>query len=182
MTWVAPYIFGIETLRFLMLVMLMEFIVVHSSAFMGNVVVSRASRGARAAALTGFGLFYSLFAGAIALAFKSWWPITSFWGQTLNRLLGVLLGQVPDEEQKAFIQRSWAASAVLYLLCCFATVIPPIPRLGVTEAVIAAQHFTASGLWIAQPQRVLAFGVLYFGLTGLSDLKGHRWVPVKPKG
>ena len=181
-TWIAPDTFGRQTVRFLVLVMLMEFIVVHSTAFMGNVVVSRAGRGARAGAVAGFGVFYSLFAGAIALAFKSWWPITTFWGQTLNRLLGVLLGQAPDEEQKAFIRRSWAASMIFYLVGCFATIILPIPALGVTPAVVAAQHFSASGAWVEAPERALAFGVLYFALTGWSDLRGHRWVRVGPNG
>ena len=31
-TWIAPYTFGVQTLRFLMLMMLTEFVVVHSSA------------------------------------------------------------------------------------------------------------------------------------------------------
>lgn len=174
-TWIAPNTFGEHTLRFLMLVMMMEFVVVHSSAFMGNVMISRANRGAQATALAGFGLFYSLFAGAFALAFKTWWPITMFWGQTLNRMLGVLFGQVPDDDQKAFIQRSWIASVLLYLVSAFVTIVMPMPRLGITSAVIAAQQIHSSGLWVEQPQRVLAFGVMYFLLTGWSDLKGHTW-------
>jgi hypothetical protein len=174
-TWIAPGTFGVQTVRFLMLVMLMEFVVVHSSAFMGNVVVSRADRGARSITLLGFGLLYSLFAGAFSLAFKSWWPIVTFWSQTLNRLLGVLLGQVPDEDQKAFVMHTWAASALFYLVGCLATVLLPVPHLGITPEVIAAQHITAGGLWVDQPQRVLAFGVIYFMLNGWSDLRGHRW-------
>ncbi|HZH40518.1 MAG TPA: hypothetical protein VFD85_05885 [Gemmatimonadales bacterium] len=174
-TWIAPNTFGEHTLRFLMLVMMMEFVVVHSSAFMGNVMISRANRGAQATALAGFGLFYSLFAGAFALAFKTWWPITMFWGQTLNRMLGVLFGQVPDDDQKAFIQRSWIASVLLYLVSAFVTIVMPMPRLGITSAVIAAQQIHSSGLWVEQPQRVLAFGVMYFLLTGWSDLRGHTW-------
>jgi hypothetical protein len=174
-TWIAPDTFGAQTVRFLLLVMMMEFVVVHSSAIMGNVVLSKADRGARSTALAGFGLFYSLFAGAFALAFKTWWPITMFWGQTLNRLLGVLFGQVPDEDQRAFIQRSWVAAVLFYLLGAFVTTILPIPRFGVSPAVVAAQHITASGLWPEQPQRVLAFGFIYFLMTGWSDLKGHTW-------
>ncbi|MGD0483131.1 MAG: hypothetical protein ABSB58_00600 [Gemmatimonadales bacterium] len=30
-------------------------------------------------------------------------------------------------------------------------------------------------MWIAQPQRVLAFGVVYFALSGWSDLASHAW-------
>ena len=63
----------------------------------------------------------------------------------------------------------------LYLLRAFATLVLPVPRLGITPAVIAAQQIHATGLWVEQPQRVLALGVVYFLLTGWSDLRGHDW-------
>ena len=174
-TWIAPATFGADALKRFMLVMLLEFVVVHSAAFMGTVAIAPASAAKRAFGILGFGAFYSLFAGGMGLAFHSWWPVFAFAGLTVNRLLGVLLGQVPDAEQKAFIQMGWAASVAFYVGGCFLTILLPIPALGITPAVVAAQHFTATGLWIAQPQRVLAFGVVYFALTGWSDLASHAW-------
>lgn len=174
-TWIAPTTFGVQTVKRLMLVMLLEFIVVHSAAFMGIVALAPASRARRAAGILGFGAFYALFAAAMGLGFHSWWPVVAFAGLTANRLLGVLFGQVPDAEQQGFIRTGWAASVVCYVGGCFLTVLLPVPALGVTPAVVAAQHFSASGLWIAEPQRVLAFGVVYFGLTGWSDLWSHAW-------
>lgn len=182
-TWIAPDTLGSLMLRHLVLVMLLEFLVVHSAAFMGSVMVSHEARSRRGIGIVVLGAFYSLFAGGMALAFHSWWPLTAFWVLTLNRLLGVLLGQVPDEEQKAFIMRGWVASTVFYLGACFVTVILPIPALGVTPQVVAAQHLVKmSGLWVDQPQRALAFGFLYFALTGWSDLGAHAWARgLKPK-
>ena len=182
-TWVAPRTFGDQMVKWLLLVMLMEFIVIHSAAFMGTVALSNADRGKRTMGILGFGLLYTLFAGGFSLGFRSWWPLGSFWGQTGNRLLGVIVGQVPDEEQQAFIRRGWAATAMFYLLGCFATVLLPVPRLGLTPAVVATQHIPGGGMWVNQPWRVLAFGFLYFALVGWSELSGHAWAgPRKPAG
>jgi hypothetical protein len=54
--------------------------------------------------------------------------------------------------------------------------VAPIPRLGVTDAVIESQHFTTGGLLTEQPHRALAFGTLYFGIVALWELSGRRVV------
>jgi hypothetical protein len=174
-TWVRPATFGSQTVKWLLVVMLMEFIIIHSSAFMGTVAFARADRSRRALAILGFGAFYTLFAGAVSLAFRSWWPITTFWGQTVNRLLGVIVGQVPDAERRAFVMRGWGAAVFFYVGGCLATVVLPVPRLGITGEVVAAQHIPGSGLWVEHPEKVIAFGVLYFALTAWSELAGHAW-------
>jgi hypothetical protein len=101
----------------------------------------------------------------MSLVFRSWWPIASFWGLTLNRLLGVILGRVPEAEQKAFVMRGWVAAIFFYIGRCMATIFLPVPRLGITSAVVAAQHLPGSGLWVDHPEKGIACGVLYFGLT-----------------
>jgi hypothetical protein len=174
-TWIAPLTLGEQMVKWLLLVMLMEFIVIHSAAFMGSVALANEDRFKRSIGILGFGGFYTLFAGGFSLAFHSWWPITTFWGQTVNRLLGVIVGQVPNEDQKAFIMRGWAASGIFYLLGCFLTLLLPVPRLGLTPQVVAAQHITGGGAWVSQPQKVLAFGFLYFLLMGWSELSAHAW-------
>jgi hypothetical protein len=174
-TWIRPDALGDSMVRWLLMVMLMEFIVLHSAAFMGTVALGAGSRGGRGLIILGFGALYTLFAGAFSLVFKSWWPLASFWGLTLNRLLGVLLGQVPDAEQKAFIMRGWSVGLVFYLVGCLATVALPVPALGLTPPVVAAQHIPGRGLWVDQPQKVLAFGFLYFLMTAWSELNAHAW-------
>jgi len=180
-TWVAPTAFGDHVVRSLFAVMLMEFIVVHSSVLMGTTALKAASRASRAGVIAAFGLFYSLFAGGFSLAFHSWWPLASFWGQTINRLLGVLLGQAPDGDQRALLQRGWTVAVVLYLVLCMATVLLPVPALGITPAVAAAQQIPGRGLWVDRPEKVIAFGFLYFLLTAWSEMGGHAWVK-PPRG
>ena len=74
-TWIAPAAFGDKMISYLMLVMLMEFINVHAAGFMGNAIISDADRTRKATMIIGLGLFYTLFVGAFAFAFKQWWPL-----------------------------------------------------------------------------------------------------------
>lgn len=174
-TWIRPSTFGPFMVKWLLVVMLVEFIIIHSAAFMGVVGFAAGTRAVRGLRIVGLGAFYTLFAGAMSWVFRSWFPITAFWGQTLNRLLGAMLGQGQDVGQKAVVMAGWAASTAFYLLGCFATILLPIPRLGIAPEVVAAQRIPGGGLWVEHPEKVIAFGVLYFGLTGWSELHTHRW-------
>ncbi len=174
-TWIRPSTFGPFMVKWLLIVMIVEFIIIHSAAFMGVVAFAPGGRTARFFRVLGLGAFYTLFAGGMSLAFSSWWPITAFWGQTVNRLLGVILGQGQDRGQKALVMAGWGAAVLFYLVGCFATIILPVPRLGITAAVVAAQRIPGSGLWVDHPEKVVAFGVIYFALTAWSELGAHRW-------
>lgn len=106
-TWIAPESQFALPLRAAMLTMLLEFVVVHSTAFMGNVALRTDSRHRRATAIVGLGGFYTLFVGGFALAFRTWQPLMSFWGLTLNRSLGVLLDPAPTERQELRIRKGY---------------------------------------------------------------------------
>jgi len=172
--WIAPTRLPAGAIRGILLMMLVEFIVVHTSAFMGMQLFVPGSRRVRASALLGFGLLYSVFAGGFALAFHTWWPVVSFWLLTLNRLSGVLFRQAPSGQEQRFVQAGWAASAMCYLGGVFVTLAPGLPRLGVTPDVIASLHLTGRGVWVDEPWRVVAFGALYFGAVGAFEWTGFR--------
>ena len=177
-TWIAPLTFGEKALTYFLLVMLLEFLIVHSAGFMGSVVFNRPlAKRIKVKALVGLGLFYGLFAAGFALGFRAWWPLWTIGLLTLNRILVVLTGNVPEGRERLFIRKGWAVSALFYLVFAFATVLLPVPEFGVTAEVIRLQGFTSGGLWIDEPQRVLAFGMLYFTTLGLSELFSHRWLP-----
>lgn len=175
--WVAPGTFGSDVIPGLVLLMLLEFIIVHSSVFLGSAVISTEPPARKARGILGIGASYTLFVAGFAIGFRTWWPVISFWGLTINRLLSVLLGQAPSGEEKLFLRRSWAVTAMAYL--CFAglTTVLPLPRLGVTGAF--RDGLPGSGLWISEPHRALAFGFLYFTAVGISELFGHRWLPAQ---
>ena len=64
--WMAPLRFGNDLVMSLMLMLLMEFLVVHSGGFIGLTVLSEtATRRTKSFAIVGFGAFYMLVVGAV---------------------------------------------------------------------------------------------------------------------
>ncbi|MGA7613587.1 MAG: hypothetical protein WBX15_00265 [Thermoanaerobaculia bacterium] len=175
-TWIRPETFGVELVGRLVTLLLLEFITIHSAAFMGMAMMSRrASRTKRVGGILFLTAFYSLFAGAFSFFARSWWPILSFWGLVGNRLLQVLIGRVPEGREQDAVIAGWGITGALYVICVFIVTIAPIPSLGVSPSVVAAQHFSATGIWIEQPWRPLAGGFLYYLLVGWSELKMQRF-------
>lgn len=171
-TWINPYVLGELAVQYFLLTMLLEFIIVHSSGFMGSVAFSGGPMLSRMRHILGLGLFYSLFVGGFALGFSTWWPLYAFWGLTLNRMLGVLIGDAPVGQERKYVRAGWALSVMYYLGGAFATVLLPVPALGLTHEVRTALDLPGEGMWVDEPQRVLAFGVVYFALTGVGELLG----------
>jgi hypothetical protein len=175
-TWVAPGLLGVHWVRDVTLLMLMEFVVIHSSAFMGTAAWGGfGERMPRALAIAGLGLFYSLFVGGFALAFKSWAPLLGFWLLTLNRLLGTVIYPIHGENTE--MMKGWASTTIFYLIAVFATTLLPFPALGITPEVIDAADVPGdSGLWVSKPYTVVAAGFLYYTACGLSELSSHGWM------
>lgn len=169
LAWVAPLRFGDRTVHRLVFVMLLEFIVMHSTAFLGALMATPAPRPRKAALFAGLLAFYALFAAGFALSAGEAWPLTAFLTLTLAKFPSVVLF-APDRPARESVQAQWAAMAILYLLGAFLTLLLPVPRLGVTPEVVALQQFQGSGLWIEQPHRVMAFGTLYFAGLGCFEL------------
>lgn len=171
-TWFAPRTFGDRMVRHLMLVMLLEFIVVHSAGFTAALLALDLKRRVRVIGLLGLSAFYLLFAGAFGVAFATWWPILALLALTANRLAGFLFGKPPDGGQVLFILLGWAASVVAYLGGTFLTLTIPIPPFGITSDVVRMQEITSTGIWPEGPWRMIAFGFVYFTLVGLWELFG----------
>jgi hypothetical protein len=175
-TWVWPLTFGEQMVKRLMLVMLLEFIVVHSAAGMGVVGLKPGRWWQRVGRTAGLGVVYALFVAGFCLGFETWWPMGAFWALTANRLLGVLLFAPPDEKGQAMMKGGWGASGLCYILGVFGGTFGPWPTMGMTPEVVKLQQFgDAGGLWIDHPSMVMAAGVIYFGLMGVYDLFGREW-------
>ncbi len=176
LTWIWPDRMPGWMLQYIVLVMLLEFIVIHSSAILGSMAYGDDPKKKRLGAVLGLGAFYSVFVIGFSLAFKTAWPLITFWGQTLNRLMGAMMGPGVSGKQKLYIQSMWAATAMFYLGGVFLTTLLPIPRLGITSAVESAANLPGSGLWIDDPWRPAAFGFLYFTGVGLVELFQEHWL------
>ena len=73
----------------------------------------------------------------------------------------------------------WGISALAYLGGVFATLMLPLPRLGLTGDVVAAADLPGSGEWVDKPHTVVAFGLIYFAVLATGKLRGWR-LPGKP--
>ncbi|HEV8584006.1 MAG TPA: hypothetical protein VGT02_03445 [Methylomirabilota bacterium] len=172
-TWIAPSTLGPGMVSSLTLLMLLEFINVHSAGLMGIVLTGAADTTKKVKLILGLGALYTLFVVGMALAFKTWWPLTAFWLLTLNRLLPTLLRQAPTGQERYIVTVSWVAGCAFYLFFVCATTLLPLPRFGTTRGAAGG---SGSGLWIDEPHRALAFGFLYFTAVAALQLSTHRWV------
>ena len=179
-TWLNPHVFGEGVLRRALLAMVMEFVVVHSSALMGSVLWAPSLGAAKKTlAAAGFGVMYSTILVGFALAIGAWWPVWAFWGLTLNRLTNALLARRPAKETRARMAGDWATSAALYLLWVFATTLLWVPALGITPEVVAAARLPGTGLWVQQPHRVVVAGAGYFLCQAWVELRGRALIHAK---
>jgi hypothetical protein len=157
--------------------LLLEFVVIHSSGFMGIIWLWEKRRAERILTLLGIGVFYSLFAAGLSVRFGSWWLFGGFWMLTANKMLGVLAGMEPRERELELLQHGWAGALALYVLALCLTLMVPLPALGLTPDVLAPQHLPGAHLpWTNEPQQVIAAGYLYFTSVAVSEMTDFAWV------
>ena len=163
--WIAPSIPGPEYVKNLMLTMLIEFIVMHSSAFYSGIAADNDdSRLKRTLWLIGLSVFYLAFVAGFAFAFDSTWPLFAFAWLFASRFVHLWVHPAESGAEAGRMMALWGASAFTYVIGAIATVLLPLPALGITPDVIRSMHLPGSGEWIDRPYTVLAFGALYFGV------------------
>jgi hypothetical protein len=168
-TWLFPFAWGKDAVRYMMLVMLVEFLVVHSGGFLGVVMFDDAKAKMRKTLmLLGFGALYLLFAGGFALAFESWLPILTFAWLLGAKFAMVWLRPVAKAEERDRQMAFWGLSVAAYLAAVFAGVILPLPRLGLGSEIVPQLGLPGGGLWVEKPHTVIASGTLYFGMLALA--------------
>ena len=164
-TWIAPQHIGIERIEDLTTLMLIEFFVVHSSGFYAGILaMTQASRAKGVLALLGLAAVYAIFMLTFLLIVKNPWPVYAFLWLLASRFVHVLFAPADSD---ATIQRAvhlWAISVAAYVLGATATLLLPLPQLGVTPEVIGSLQLSSGGEWSARPYTVLAFGALYFAI------------------
>ena len=161
--WIAPTLLGPEVVKDLMLTMLIEFIVIHSSGFYAVISgLEGTRRGARLIMLTGLTCFYLLFVLAFSYGFGSIWPIFAFGWLFVSRFAHIWIHPLRLSRETGRMMLMWAASGATYVVGVFVTVFLPLPHFGVTPEFVAAMHLAGKGEWISRPYTVLAFGAFYF--------------------
>ncbi|MBW7887262.1 MAG: hypothetical protein H3C35_02745 [Bacteroidetes bacterium] len=165
-TWTHPNTLGNDMLNSLSVIIFMEFIIIHSAAFMTVVFFLDKPPLTKLAAFFGLGIFYSIFVIAYSVSYGEWWPLWSFWLLIINRLIAMFSGK-KDENFITSAVAVWASSVFAYIIGIFAFLLLPVPEFGITEE--ARKQFTASTLWFSDPASLLAFGVFYYFCVGTAQ-------------
>lgn len=169
--WIAPFHWRETLVAELLLVMVVEFILIHSAPFLGSIVLaSTATLQTRLMLFAGLTTFYGLFISAYAYAFESWMPVIAFAWLISAKLVSIASDRQHNNHQKLRMRGYWAASFGYYLLAVFATALIPFPELGITRYGSAYGISGDSGAWVRHPHTVIAAGFLYFGLLAVTKL------------
>jgi hypothetical protein len=189
LAWVAPWLFSDSTLYHFSDVLVMEFFVIHMSAFtMPIMAVGKTSLGkvVRVILLVGLAAFYTWFLCRIPYFARSWWPLIAFWALMARRLWAAYL-TTAEAFKKTAVGVEWAVSGAAYVIIGLSTAfILPVPRFGISEAVAGRiAKFGAGGVWIEQPHRMFCMGFLYFSALILWEYAKKRLretgIPVEPE-
>lgn len=176
--WLQPMALGESGVRNAVLIMLVEFILVHASGFLGAVVLAeRVPRRSRVLGLVGFAVVYSLFIGVFMAVFGEWWPLVAFGWLLVGKFAGVI-GRTGSASQRARMQAQWVLGVMFYVVGALLTVMLPLPRMGITVDLLPQLALPGGGHWVEQPHRAVAFGALYFAFTAWS--KWRDWMVGAP--
>lgn len=170
--WLFPFALDDLSVKTALLVMLLEFFLIHATGFFTAIGGSpKVPRAWRMLAMAGLTLFYLAMVGAFAMSFGEWWPLLAFLWLAVGKAAWAW-GTRPGAGDDALLMpmMAWAGSVVAYLFGAFFTLLVPVPRLGMSEEVQPRFGLDGGGLWIEEPHRVVAFGLVYFGLLCAAKL------------
>lgn len=176
--WIVPLRLPPGLVKGLFVGMLLEFLLIHSYAFLN--LANEGKRGTKAGerwrgafTVLGFGAFYLLMAGGIGWATQSMTPVWAIAWLLGSRIFEIVVAGEPPAAVAQTRTASWIRHVVLYLFLAILTAIVPLPGFGLSSEVVAGLHLPGSGVWVEKPQSVLAFGSLYFGLGAYFDLRAR---------
>jgi hypothetical protein len=172
--WLRPLGWHHDLVKNLILVILMEFLVVHSAGFLGMTLLNeRSSRARKSVTLVGLSAFYMLFVVGFCLGMDAWWPVPVFLWLLGAKFVSVWFGPTTTEQDRVRMLSQWGMAVGFYLLAVFVGILVPLPRLGLTPAVVGQLGLPGGGEWIDRPHTALSAGFIYFSLLAL--MKFRDW-------
>lgn len=173
-TWVEPEALGAGMHRYFTMVLLLEFITIHSAAFMMWALLAGERVLAKILRAVALGLFYTLFILAFTADGGEQWPLAAFWLLVLNRIMTFVAGEGDEAARITLATASWVWSIFWYIAAVALSVMLPMPRFGWTSEYLALHPLPGKGLWFEDPQSLMAGGFIYFTAMALFDLYSHR--------
>ncbi|RZA15229.1 MAG: hypothetical protein EOP93_17280 [Lysobacteraceae bacterium] len=161
--WMSPFAFGRDAVKTVVLMMLMEFLLVHGTAFFTAIAFSdRVRKYKRVLAMLGMQCFYALFLAAFAISFGAWWPVWVFLWLVVSKAAWIFLDPRDRALEQERQMKAWTFSVAAYLGAVFAALVLPLPRLGLGEDVVPQLGLPGSGEWIERPHTAVAAMAIYY--------------------
>ena len=180
--WIAPRAFGNDAVKSVLLMMMMEFILVHATGFFTMVASPDGTRPTRRIAmLAGLSLFYMLFVGVWSYVFLAWWPVIVFVWLVVGKVGWIYANPRDRSDETGRQMVAWAFSVAAYLGGVFGGLFLPLPRLGLDDATVASLHIAMKGEWMEHPHTAIAGAVIYYTALALYKAAGGFRLPPQPK-
>ena len=149
--------------------LLIEFILLHSGAFIGSMITGESPIKKRIKILAGLLFFYSLMVWGMARSVNSMSLIWIFASVTFSRLLSIFF--LADQGRAIMLRRA-GIGTLFYLLVVFSTIFVPYPEWGITSSVVNEVYpGRGSGIWEREPHRAIAGAAIYFLIMGIVEIK-----------
>lgn len=188
--WIAPVAWHQELVAFLVLVLLIEFVVMQASPFLGSIIYGEKmgfDRGRRLRIAIVLGVAYLFFAGLAAASFDAWFPLFIFVWLFGAKLFSAVVGVDRNAEGRGPEMSIWVLSVGYYFAAIFLTFFAPVPMLGITDDG-AVYGLRGQFEWANFPYKPIAVGFLYFFALALTRLFGKGFaaelsaadVPIDP--
>jgi hypothetical protein len=142
-----------------MFAMLIEFLVLHSSAAFLDDSSGGKARPPRILLLCALTALYIAFATLFAWAWDSAWPLFAFVWLFVCRFFH-LLTRAPDREDH--VQTNYYIANLATFFGALFVLVLPLPRLGLTAEFAASMHISGSGALAREPKLLITFGATYF--------------------
>lgn len=169
--WISPFTFGHDAVKTVVLMMLMEFLLVHGTGFFTGVAfIDDMSRIKRLGMMAGLLVFYAMFIAAFALSFKAWWPVWVFAWLAMSKALWIFIAPRDRAAEMDRQMKAWAFSTAAYLAAVFLTLMLPIPELGITASIQPQLGLSGGGEWIEHPHIAVAGMAFYYFV-----IAGFKW-------
>lgn len=164
--WWAPLALPVDLLRSMALIIVIEFLTIHAAVMVPLCAFFVRGRPGMALAMGLASAVYALMALGASLALDTWWPSLFFvWLLASRYALPIWTGREGDEVIDQ--GQLWLVSTLLWLGLAFPAMLLPLPAPGWDADVQRLAGLPGTGVWAAEPQRLLAFAGAYFALLAL---------------
>ncbi len=165
-------------LRGAIALMLLEFVSLHSGAFLGALAAGVSSSLVRWVMYLALAVVYTIFVYGVALSLNDFTILKLYGLLLVGRFITIVTAGPEDRHRLA--RRAFLGVGA-FMAAIVLTTILPVPELGITHKVLnTLMPVRGTSVWESRPQTVIAAAIIYFSIMVVVEIKLTWWPsPVK---